>query len=324
MQQNIYDLTSDRELENEFIVCLRKRSVEQKFLYMKEWADRFYKNKQDNDFYTQNDALLMSSDIEQFGLQYACNKDKNTMLISLWCGNALTEKSLLRKMVDNNYAFTYMWVDTSKRMLEIATDSIKDIDNLSYYFLCADFGSNVFKKEFNDLVSREHDDRIFMFLGNTFGNILPTNIIDILANLLNKEEKIWIGVCLRRGTRTIDDLKDFEMYTSWAQTPSVEDFLLSTLYSYWVKKWSWEIAVRSTKVKVLNAITYTISFAVKKKINLSLRYGSVILLPGEEIELIKIHAYDPDSLVSFFEEHNFNFVAKQCKEFSGQFLFERK
>jgi hypothetical protein len=43
------------------------------------------------------------------------------------------------------------------------------------------------------------DVKIFTFFSNTFGNINPNNIIDILYNLLKPGEKIRLDVRLRSG-----------------------------------------------------------------------------------------------------------------------------
>jgi uncharacterized SAM-dependent methyltransferase len=70
-------------------------------------------------------------------------------------------------------------------MLEESIKNLKSIKNMDKRYICADFSTNVFRRELTQM-TMGYDNRIFAFLSNTFGNINPTNIVDILYNLLNK------------------------------------------------------------------------------------------------------------------------------------------
>ena len=91
-------------------------------------------------------------------------------------------------------------------------------------YICADFSTNVCKRELTQMTS-DYDGRIFAFLSNTFGNINPTNIVDILYNLLNKGERIRLDVRLRQGTQAKDDMDLFNMYNKYLKTKSKIFFL---------------------------------------------------------------------------------------------------
>jgi uncharacterized SAM-dependent methyltransferase len=83
----------------------------------------------------------------------------------------------------HNYHVDYYGVDSSKNMLDLSIQRMKNIDTINKNFICADFSTNEFKRELSQLTVND-DIKIFTFFSNTFGNINPNNIIDILYNLL--------------------------------------------------------------------------------------------------------------------------------------------
>jgi len=108
-------------------------------------------------------------------------------------------------------------------MLELSIKRMKNITNIEKHFICADFSTNEFRRELTQLTAKS-EERIFTFFSNTFGNIEPNNIIDILYNLLKPGEKIWLDVRLRSGKTTKDDLMDFEKYHRYLYNKETLDF----------------------------------------------------------------------------------------------------
>ena len=135
-------------------------------------------------------------------------------------------ESFIFEHLDNHYHVDYYGVDSSKNMLELSIERMKKIKNFEKYFICADFSTNEFKRELSQLTIN-NDIRIFTFFSNTFGNINPNNIIDILYNLLKPGEKIWLDVRLRSGKTTKDNLKDFEKYCSYTSNTEITNFFLN-------------------------------------------------------------------------------------------------
>lgn len=99
-------------------------------------------------------------------------------------------------------------------MLELSIERMKNIHNVNKNFICADFSTTEFRREVSQLTIN-NDIKVFTFFSNTFGNINPNNIIDILYNLLNPGQKIWLDVRLRSGKTTKDNLHDFEKYYAY-------------------------------------------------------------------------------------------------------------
>ena len=105
---------------------------------------------------------------------------------------------------------------------------MKHINNANKNFICADFSTNEFKRELSQLTVND-DIKIFTFFSNTFGNINPNNIIDILYNLLKSGEQIWLDVRLRSGKTTKDNLKDFEKYYAYISNNEMTNLFLNPI-----------------------------------------------------------------------------------------------
>jgi hypothetical protein len=120
-------------------------------------------------------------------------------------------------------------------MLDLSIKRMKDIENINKNFICADFSTNEFKRELSQLTLND-DLKIFTFFSNTFGNINPNNIIDILYNLLKQGEKIWLDVRLRSGKTTKDNLQDFERYYSYLSNPEMTSLFFNPIESLNIPK----------------------------------------------------------------------------------------
>jgi SAM-dependent methyltransferase len=126
------------------------------------------------------------------------------------------------------YHIDYYGVDSSKNMLELSIERMKNINNVNKNFICADFSTNEFRREVSQLTV-SNDVKIFTFFSNTFGNINPNNIIDILYNLLKPGEKIRLDVRLRSGKTTKDNLKDFEKYYTYLSNNEMTNLFLNPI-----------------------------------------------------------------------------------------------
>jgi len=120
-------------------------------------------------------------------------------------------------------------------MLNLSIQRMKSITNVEKHFICADFSTNEFRRELTQLTVKSQE-RIFTFFSNTFGNIEPNNIIDILYNLLKPGEKIRLDVRLRSGKTTKDDLKDFEKYHWYLHNPETLSFFYNPIEAIKIDK----------------------------------------------------------------------------------------
>jgi len=316
--KQIYNLISDWNLNDELSYCLRNRSLEQKFLYMNNWANNYY------DIVNTDDVYYISyphSLFVDFWLKNIFSKNKNIAVISLWCGNSDIE-SFIFENLEKDFKINYYWVDSSKPMLELSIKRMEKIKKIEQYFICADFSTNEFKRELSQLTSNS-DERIFTFFSNTFGNIEPNNIIDILYNLLKPWEKIRLDIRLRSWKTTKDDLKDFEKYYWYLSNKEMINLFVNPMESLNISRNNWNFSLHTKKIDPLEAIKYQYNFIFNKKTEITIKNEKTTILPWEELKIVNIYTYDPQWLISFFEWHNFKLIEKLIKEGRWQFLFEK-
>lgn len=314
----IYNLISDWQLNDELSYCLRNRTLEQKFLYMNTWADRYYDIVDTDDVYYKAYPYELFVD---FWLKNVFSKNKNMAIVSLWCGNSAIESFIFENMKDK-YKIEYYWVDSSKNMLELSIKKMEWINNIDKNFICADFSTNEFKRELSQLTA-ESDEKTFTFFSNTFGNIKPNNIIDILYNLLKSGEKIWLDVRLRSGKTTKDDLKDFEKYYWYLSSNEMLSLFSNPMEFLGISKEDWTFGLNTQKIEPLEAVKYQYNFIFNKKAEITIKNEKTTILKWEELKIVNIYTYDADWLIKFFEWHNFKLIDTLIKEWRWQFLFEK-
>ena len=314
----IYNLISDGALSDELSFCLRNRTLEQKFLYMNTGAGTYYDIVKVDNIYHETYPRTLFID---FATKNIFSKDQKTAIISLWCGNSEIE-SYIFENIKGPLKIDYYGVDSSKDMLNLSIKRMKNIKNINKHFICADFSTNEFRRELTQLTAKS-EKRIFTFFSNTFGNIEPNNIIDILYNLLKPGEKIWLDVRLRSWKTTKDDLKDFEKYHRYLHNQETLDFFYNPIEAIKIDKEHWVFSVSTKRVEHINAIKYQYNFILNKKISVTIKNETITILPWEGLKILNIYTYDPDGLINFFEWHNFKLIQKYIQDERGQFLFEK-
>jgi hypothetical protein len=315
----IYNLISDWELNDELSYCLRNRTLEQKFLYLNGGAEFYY------DIVNTDDVYYLSYKYDlftEFWLKNIFSKNKHIAMVSLWCWNSAIE-TFIFDQIENDFDIDYYWVDSSKNMLELSIKKMEKIKKTDKNFICADFSTNEFRRELSQLTI-DSDERVFTFFSNTFWNIKPNNIIDILYNLLKSGEKIWLDVRLRSGKTTKDDLKDFEKYYWYLSNKEMLTLFLNPMESLGISKEDWIFGLNTQKIEPLEAVKYQYNFIFNHKKEISIKNEKTTILSWEELKIVNIYTYDPDWLIKFFEWHDFKLIDTLIKEGRWQFLFEKK
>lgn len=315
----IYNLESDSSMLDELWDCIRNRNIEQKFLYQWDWAELYYLQKHSNKMYTGH-TLEKNDFLDFYKKNIEINSSWNLDIISLGCGNSENEVSILENINTKN--ISYYWVDSSKSMLELSVENLKHL-NLNKKFICTDFSTNIFRQELQQLTFNS-DDKVFVFFSNTFWNIQHTNIIDILQNLLNKGEKLWLDLRTRKWETIEDDLEISTILADDLHRTEVRNSFLEILKWYWVDTSSWELILKTTKVDIIDALKFEFSFLLKEKSILDVKWQKIVILPWETIKIQQIYSFSPTWLINFFEEHWFKLIDKQTKWYRWQFLFEKK
>lgn len=313
----IYNTISDPMYLKQLINGYESEEIDQWLLYLWDWGWSTYYSSMSNT-YGKSDEELNNSDFLDFSKK-SFKKDEKTVFISLWCWNSETEKYIMNNLGEE-YNIDYIWVDTSPEMINMSVENLKDIKN-NTKFLRADFGSDEFKNEINNLC-KNYDRKIFAFFGGTFGNIKYTKIINILYNILDKNDKIWIDIGIRKWTKIEDDLALFERYKTYLTDPQEKRFLLNKIINDGIKEEDGEIILESTEHPESKALQFSFYFKFNKKININIKNYNIVFLPGYSIKLIQIYRFGVDGFIKLLEGHNFNLLEKQTKWYDGQFLFE--
>ncbi len=317
--KEIYNLISDGVLANELASGLRNRKLEQKFLYLNKWWDHYYNFKEADKVYEESN--FTAEDLIEIWIKWNVIEDENTAIVSLWCGKCVMEKDIFSQIWDS-YNIDFFWVDTSRNILETALEEMKELENIKSYFIRSDFSSNDFKTELNQL-TQEYKKRMFVFFSNTFGNIGHTNIIDILYNLLNKWESLWLDVRLRAGTSAKDDLKLADLSSNYLKNEKYLKFYLYPLEKIGIPTENGKIVRKTRKEPSINALRFQNSFLFTKKTEIEIKKEKIVILPWEKINMLQFYVYDADGLINFFKEHNFKLIKKQIKNLRWQFLFQK-
>jgi len=311
-------LISDADLHKEFTRDIRDRYLDQKFLYSNpENADRYYELHHANK--SKIIKRFVNEDYYEFLKKNLGKKKQHIAFVSLGCGNAEKEKIALSKLTQEGWEFFYIGVDASERMLELAE---KNLSNLPFeqHFIKTDFIDDAFKDEIVEL-TKHSDRRLLSFLGNTLGNVNQTNIADILYNSLDKGDLLWLDVVVRRDLSMENEMKTFNRYASYLKDDEVKRFFFAPLADIKVPFDSGEIMMKMDKEYSVGAIIFTFYFHFNEKVVLSIDNEKVHFLPAEEIKLQKIRVYHPETMIKFFNEHEFNLVNHALKGEKGQFMF---
>ncbi len=312
----INSLVSDLELHKELVDCLKNRSLEQKFLYLNDGATVYYQAS-----IRTSDDFSEGQYYELFTSQF--NKKRRVALVSLGCGNAAAEHNILQRLQKDGYNFTYFGVDSSRQMLDLAVKNLSDLE-CERQFLCADIAEESFRDEISQLTNN-FDCRMFLFFGGTIGNVNQTNIIDSLYNILKKDDLLLVNVRVRQSLDNSEDLKVFNFYTGYLNSPQFRPFLLEPIIKLGIDPSYGDLVLEMVKEKSIGTLLMKFLFAVNKKIVIKVRDEAIHILPEEKIELLNIRVYHPSVMENFFKEHNFKLVKEIINNQSniGFFIYKK-
>jgi len=308
---------SDGELMDEIIIQIRNRHLEQKFLYMDNWANIYYMDKYKNKDYDISNFSY--NDLFDIWIFWNINIDQKVAMISLWCWDSFTESVIFKNIPDYYNNIDYFAIDSSKKMLELSMINFKEL-NIKKKFICSDFWSNIFRRELGQMTDW-YDKRIFTFFSNTFGNIEPTNMVDILYNLLKKWESIWLDVRIRAWVMPKDDMEAIWFYWKYIENDFISyPFCLKQI---WIPKENGHTIMTTSKWESISSLKILYSFVFEKKTVITIKNETITILPWEKIDLLQIYTYEKQWFVNFFEQHWFKLIKEKIKELRWMFLFEK-
>ncbi|MCP4524275.1 MAG: hypothetical protein GY828_08735, partial [Candidatus Gracilibacteria bacterium] len=170
----------------------------------------------------------------------------------------------------------------------------------------------------------QYTKKAFAFLGCTFGNIKHTRIVDVLSHMLLAGERIWIEVPLRKDCTDRGNLELIETYKGYLLDEGKRNFLCQKMLEDGINIENGTLGLEVTPVESIGALLFTFIFTFNKKTEAMIGGKNIIFSPNRKIELLKIHRYTPEGLISYFEQQNFTLIDQEIKGFDGQFVFEKK
>lgn len=304
---------------------VKKRQMDQKFVYLWDGAKKYYTvaATKDDDIH-----VVWKRYYTFFKEKIHLSKKSSFAFVSLWCGNALQEKFVLQKLIQDGYNFTYIAVDASKSMIHLAKETLSDVSWIDKIFVCADFCDTNFVKNMNKL-TKNIDHKIFFFFWRTFGNPNQTNIADSLFNMLGENDYLWFDVLWRDNTNASVKIKIFERYTAYVKNQKYLNLFFTPLAALWLSLSQGKFLLKTNDESSVWAIVYSFFFVFEKKAVITIEGETLHFLPWEKINLIQIRNYDIERLIHFLAARDLLFIASEIQTMPGgikdaQLLLQKK
>lgn len=293
------------------------RDFDQTSFYLDEGAEVFYSGsttqKTVKKINIEESVKILEKLISQ--------KNKKIAFISLGAGNSSKETPILDELHNKGYDFAYFGVDCSMSMLELSEQVLKD-SKFEKHLICADFASSVFKKEIHELVG-DFDIRIFMMLGNTFGNVPQSYMADTLKKMVQKNDFLWLEINRLEEYSEIEASKNFEKAMAYLEDPTNKTFLTYPLTSKKISLDYGELTLEMVKDNSLESINFKFGFSFEKKFNLKFNDHEMTFLPNESIDLLSIRTYYLPTLIEFIKERDFEFIEEVVVENMAGVFFKK-
>jgi len=317
---DFYNLVSDIDLEEQLKESFRTRYLDQKFLYLDEWAQLFYKQKKADSLYwiySIDNNILNQLDFKNIFSNW---KSDSNVLIGLGCGDSYTEKFIINNL-ELKFDIEYFGVDISSSMLDLSAKNLENIW-IKTKLICSDFFSRDFKNEIIRFSSQKTN-RIYSMFGNIFGNLNPTKIISTLNNILRVWDKFWIDVRLKKWETIWDDLELFNHYCDYLKSVEQIDFFSNIFWKLWIPKDNFYLYVTTFNDSVLWSLRFDFRITFIKKTRINISWDEFIIMPKENMRIVHIYAYDYYKLINFFQEHWFELKKMAKNDGRGHFIFEK-
>jgi len=319
MNTEIYRLTWDSQISKDILSWLRNRELDIKFSYLWIWAKRYY--DYDKKFWWKDSKQIVNVSDWVKLLESSTKKanKKKIVIISFWCGDSLKEIEIIKNI--NNEEIFYIWVDFSEEMLNISRNNLNNT-NIKSYLIRSDI-SDIDLKDHIDYITRDYDERYFSFLWNTFSNIQPTNITDLLSYYMKKWDKLFFDLSIKNDSIK-SSIRIFNHYKNKTITDKLwRSTLLSAFEYIWFPTEKWKILIRTEENNKIGLFKIIFYFKALEDIIYKGKQD-VLILKWETIDFSDIYFYEIDKIKYYIEKHNFKLLNENSKELRWQFLFEKE
>lgn len=310
--------SSEEAIQQEFLKNLKIRSVEQKFLYFGQGVDLYYHS---NSYSTPSLPDWQPEEMVE-SIKEIITKDERVGFISLGCGIALRDRDVMRLLEAEGYNFDLIGVDTSISMIEHAR-RLLSVETFRHELWTEDITSHEFYKRTRETMDR-FDKLVFMFMGSTMGNMIQTEIVDTLYNIMLPGHILWFDCVVREAKNKMEDLEFFTTYAKRLTDQDELDFMFYPLQLHGVSQSSGIMVLENLIEESIGVLNFRYSFRFHEPCTIRFLDEYVHFIPPEKIKLLEIRVYHPDTMISYFEQHDFKLTKKKIKGIPhGQFLFKK-
>lgn len=315
----IYRMDWDSKVSQEISEWLRNRSLNQKFIYLWDWANKYYDYDKQFWWDESEEAINVLDWKDILVKNYKSLKTDKVVFIWVACWDSRKELKILESF--NNPNILYIWIDFSEEMLQFSRETLKNAK-----FSCSLIRSDIININLKDQInylSKWYDKKFFSFLWNTFWNIKPTNIVDLLWNYMEKGDSLLFDVVVK-DEDIKSSLRIFNHYKSKLDKKwFFNEHILWGLKNVGFPIDKGEIFLETSENKKI--WFYKLDFHLRLLNNIELDLKEKIIVSSEEsIKFLEMYFYYVDKLIAFMWIHRFKFVDKKIKDVDWQFLFEKE
>lgn len=315
----IKTINSEVEIREDIVRTFKQyRVVDQKAFYLGAGSDIYYhpdRVSSGNKYDYFKIAQLIAKVLTQ-------NKEAKVAIVGLACGNCEKDRIVLEHVQEAGYDVPFFGVDSSMAMLHKANSVLSDAP-FEAHLICADVGAFHFKREL-DRILGEYDLSLYLFFGNTVGNLNQNYIARMLSNILRPGDYILLDVVgFETITPQIED-KLLRRYTGYLSNPEEASFFLYPLKSLGVPEGCGKLTLKVTKDDTHQARVFTFGFEITTSANFNLEGEEINLSPNDYIDLHLILSYDLNALTVFLEKKKFALKDQLVGEFMNQLLLQRQ
>ncbi len=316
----IKTINSQSQIQQDIIKTFkRNRVIDQMACYLGAGTDRYLNpiraSASGNKYNYPRIAKLLEDALSQ-------KKDAKVAIVSLGCGSCEKDKIILEDLKKSGHDFSFFGIDSSMNMLYRASDVLNDA-TFEAHLICADFGASDFKKDLDKIIGK-YDVGIYLFLGNTLGNLNQSYIADVLKNTLRTGDCLMIDISGFETITTSIQSKLFQQYKGYLHNPDDAAFCLGPLEDLGIPIDSGKLVLKTEEDDVTRAQVFTFGFKVNTSINFNLGGEESNLSPNEYIDLHHVLVYDLRELIKFLETKKFKIKDQLIGDFRNQLLLQKQ
>lgn len=322
----IKTIHSELEIQKEIIKELKKnRVIDQTAFYLDNGTTRYYDPNRTNMSTLHSGGKYDYAKIAQLlhgVITKSSGRGTKVAIVSLGCGSCQVDKEILQHLQKMGSDFSFFGVDSSMSMLYKAGSVLNDV-TFKVSLICANLGTLSFRTELDSVIG-DHDIYIYLFFGNTFGNLNQGYITDILKGILNPGDHLLLDIVGFETVTTQIQAKLFQRYKGYLDNPADADFYLGPLENFGVPVDHGRLVLKITEDSATQAQVFAFGFKVQTPLNFTLEGEEVGLSPNEYVDLYHVFIYDLSKLNKFLEIKKFKLEDQIIGDFHNQLLLQRQ